>query len=147
MRRRLFNTVADAQSATPFFISEEGVGIWLGTDEESVLAGGQTVVITRDALHVPSLTRTGQPVPSIVRAEALKRAERLGLRERHTATGYWTLSETGALQEEAVIIVFGDATLDRHGLEALAHWLLVAADQDAVALEVEGRVWHLRREA
>jgi hypothetical protein len=147
MRRRLFDSLADAQSATSFFISEDGVGIWLGTDEESVLAGGQTVVIRRDALYVPTLTRTGQPVPSIVRAKALERAERLGLRERHAAIGYWTLSETGELQEESVDIVLSREPVDRAALEHLAVWLLEAAEQDAVAYEVSGRVEHVRRDA
>ncbi len=36
-----------------------------------------------------------------IRAEALDRATRLGLRERHAAIGYWTLSDSGIVQEEA----------------------------------------------
>ncbi len=144
MRRILFDSIQTAHAASPYFIAEDGVGIWLGTDDEGLLAAGRSIEVVRDALHVPSLKRTGQPVSLAVRAEALGLAERIGLRQRHAATGYWTLSETGELQTESVVIVFSPTPVERQRLEALATWLLRAADQDAVAIEIAGVVVHVK---
>ncbi|HRE30232.1 MAG TPA: hypothetical protein PK954_26560 [Anaerolineales bacterium] len=147
MRRIFFDSLDDARAVSPFFIAEEGVGIWLGTDDEELLVGRRTLALARDALHVPSLTRAGQPISLAVRNAALERAERLGLRERHAAIGYWTLSDTRELQEEPVDIVFSREGVDPVELQHLAAWLLVAAEQDAVAFELSGRVVHVRRAA
>ena len=143
MHRILFDTWEQARAASPFFISEDGVGIWL--DDATGALGGHRIDVVRDALHVPSVTRTGEPLSSAIRAEALDRATRLGLREQHAAIGYWTLSDSGIVQEEAVIIVFSATAVDRLRLRALADWLLVAGEQDAVAIEVAGRVEQVRR--
>ncbi len=143
MRRILFDTWEQARAASPFFIAEDGVGIWL--DDASGALAGRRIDVVRDALHVPSVTRSGQPLSLAVRAEALGQAARLGLRDQHAAIGYWTLSDSGIVQEEAVVIVFSATAVDRVRLRALADWLLVAGDQDAVAIEVAGRVEQISR--
>ncbi len=145
MRRLIFDTLEQARAISPYFIAEAGLGIWLGTDDEVLLAAGHVIELERDALHVPSLTRAGAPVALAVRAEAIGLAERIGLRDRHVARGYWTLSGTGQLQEEAVIIAYSAAAIEAARLMGLAEWLLIAADQDAVAFEVRGRVRHVER--
>lgn len=140
MKRVVFDSIQAAHAVSPYFIDEDGFGIWLGTDDAAQLAAGSVVEVVRDALHVPSVTRTGVPLSIAVRAEAIGLAGRIGLRERHTATGYWTLSDSGELQTESVLIVFSSTSVSAEGLHKVAAWLLERADQDAVAIEVRGRV-------
>ncbi|MFN8458019.1 MAG: hypothetical protein U0401_25765 [Anaerolineae bacterium] len=44
--RILFPSIAIARERTPFFIDEEGVGVWLSTDDPALL-DGMTVIPTR----------------------------------------------------------------------------------------------------
>ncbi len=145
MKRVIFDSIQAAHAVSPHFIDEAGLGIWLGSDDPAQLQAGQAVDVVRDALHVPSVTRTGVPLSIAVRAEAIGLAGRIGLHERHTATGYWTLSHSGELQTESVLIVFSSTAVNAEGLQKVAAWLLERADQDAVAIEVRGRVRVVKR--
>lgn len=145
MKRVIFDTTASARAVSPYFIDEEGLGVWLGTEDPAQLAAGKVVEVVRDAIHVPSVTRAGTPLSIAVRAEAIGLAGRIGLRERHTATGYWTLSHNSELQTEHVLIVYSLAAVNADGLQKVAAWLLEHADQDAVAIEVRGKVRVVKR--
>ena len=140
MKRVIFDSIQSARATSPYFIDEEGLGIWLGTDDPAQLAAGRAIEVVRDALHVPSVTRTGAPLSIAVRAEAIGLAGRIGLRGRHLATGYWTLSHNGELQTEPVLIVFSTTAVNADSLRQVALWLLERGDQDAVAIELRGRV-------
>lgn len=143
MARVIFPTIEAARAASPFFIDEHGVGIWLETADPTQLTLGRAIDVVREAIHLPTLTRGGNPVPPKVQTEALARARELGLSEQHPAEGYWTLSTPGDLQHERVTIAFSLVPIAPAPVRALARWLLQAADQDAVAIEVGGRVEHI----
>ncbi len=143
MARVIFPSIAAARAASPFFIDEHGVGVWLETADPVQLTLGRAINVVREAIHLPTLTKAGSPVPRQVQTEALARARGLGVLEQHPAEGYWTLSTTGDLQHELVTIAFSLVPIAPAPVRALARWLLQAADQDAVAIEVGGRVEHI----
>ena len=141
--RIIFPSIEAAKRQTPYFIDEEGVGIWLSTSDAHLLTQTSIVSLMRDAIHIPSVTKTGQILADSLIAKFVQRANAIGLSRVNKAVGYWTLSETGQLQAEAVKIAFSMASCDRQKLEALAHFILVRANQDAVAWEAGGEVKHL----
>lgn len=144
--RVLFPTLEIAHQHTPFFIEEEGLGIWLSTDAPALLTQFPPVFFTRDGIHLPSLDKHGTPLPDTLRQQFIIHAEALGLTQTHPARGYWTLSETGELQDEDVIIAFSETSVDREKLLALAQLVLEKGNQDAVAYEVAGAVLHYKGE-
>ncbi len=141
--RIIFPSIEAAKQQTPYFIDEEGVGIWLSTSDTQLLTQSSLVSIIRDAIHIPSVEKTGQILTDSLIAEFVQRANAVGLNRVNKAVGYWTLSETGELQAEAVKIAFSLTPCDRQKLEALAHFILARANQDAVAWEEAGEVKHL----
>lgn len=143
--RILFPTIAIAHHHTPFFIEEKGLGIWLSTDAPALLTQFLPVYFTRDGIHLPSVDKHGNPLPDTLRQQFLTRAAHLGLTQTHPARGYWTLSETGELQDEDVIIAFSETPIDHPELLALAQFVLETGNQDAVAYEVRGEVLHIRK--
>ena len=72
-------------------------------------------------------------------------ARRIGLSSANEARGYWTLSGSGELQAEAVIIAFSNGSVNPDALRTLANTILQQANQDAVAYEIDGAVKILHR--
>ena len=146
--RILFKSVEEAQRHTPFFIYEEGMGIWLSTSDARLLANAEVIFVARDAIHIPSVEKTGKALSRSLIDVFVDQARAIGLNEVRRARGYWTLSETGALQSEDVLIAFSTAQAapsDRSRLIELAHLILRRANQDAVAWEAGGVVKHVRQ--
>jgi hypothetical protein len=143
--RILFPSIAAAQARTPFFIDEEGVGVWLSTDDPALIEGMTIIPTRRDAMHLPSVEKTGQAIPKKLLTEFIHRAQAIGLTDFRPARGYWTLSETGDLQAEEVLIACSDQPVGHTHLLELARFILEVGNQDAVAWEEAGQVEHLRR--
>lgn len=141
--RILFTSIAAAQERTPFFIDEEGVGVWLSTDNPTLIAGMTVITTHRDAIHLPSVEKNGLPLAPGLVAEFVRRAKAIGLTDLRPARGYWTLSETGELQAEEVLIACSDRPVGHAHLLELARFILAAGNQDAVAWEEGGQVRHL----
>ena len=133
--------------ASPFFIDEQGIGAWLSTDNERLLAKGKVILSTRNAIHIPSLEKNGRQISAALIETLSQQALDIGLDNIHTATGYWTLSETGELQTEQVLIAFTEEAIDPEKLRQLAAAIVYTANQDAVAIEVSGRVEQRRKSA
>lgn len=142
--RILFPSIAAAQERTPFFIDEEGVGVWLSTDDPALLDGIAVIHTSRDALHLPSVEKNGRPLAPGLIAEFISRAKAIGLTDLRPARGYWTLSETGELQAEEVLIACSNRPVGHTQLLELAHFILAVGNQDAVAWEEAGQVRHLQ---
>jgi len=138
--RVVFSSISEAGASTPFFIDEEGMGPWLSTANPEILARGTVVMIARDALHLPTLQQDGHPISLELRSEIEARAAAIGLTQSHHAVGYWTLSESGELQKENVTIVISSQPVDRMSLRELAEFIIREANQDAVAIEISGKV-------
>ena len=145
--RVIFETIEEALEASPFFIDEQGVGIWLSTDDERLLAKGKVILSTRNAIHIPSLEKNGRQIPVALIETLSQQAQSIGLDNVHMATGYWTLSETSEMQSEQVLIAFTEEAIDPEKLRRLAVEIIHAANQDAVAIEVSGRVEQMRKSA
>lgn len=138
--RVVFESVVEALEASPFFIDEQGIGAWLSTDDQRLLEKGKVILSTRNAIHIPSLEKNGRQIPAVLIETLSQQAQSIGLDKTHTATGYWTLSETGERQTEQVLIAFTEEAVDPEKLRRLAAEIVRAANQDAVAIEVSGRV-------
>ena len=69
-----------------------------------------------------------------------QRAASIGLRQVRNATGYWTLISSGILQKEDVKIAFSHNRIDLAALRRLAREIILCTNQEAVAIEVQGRV-------
>ena len=145
--RVVFETVEEALEASPFFIDEQSIGAWLSTDAEHLLAKGKVILSTRNAIHIPSLEKNGRQITPALIETLSQQAQSIGMDNVHTATGYWTLSETGEMQKEQVLIAFTEEAVDPEKLRQLATEIIRAANQDAVAIEVSGRVEQLRESA
>lgn len=141
--RILFPSIVAAQERTPFFIDEEGVGVWLSTDDPALLDGMAVIHTSRDAVHLPSVEKTGQAISHGLVTEFIRRAKAIGLTNLRPARGYWTLSETGELQAEEVLIACSNQPVGHTQLLELARFILAAGNQDAVAWEERGQVRHL----
>lgn len=138
--RVVFSSISEARTSTPFFIDEEGVGPWLSTDNPEILSRGTVLLIDRDALHIPTLQQDGHPIPLELRSEIEARATAIGLTQIHHAIGYWTLSESGEQQQENVTIAISSQPIEQVSLRELAKFIIRAANQDAVAIEISGKV-------
>jgi hypothetical protein len=132
--------VAEALQATPFFIDEEGVGPWLNTADRALLGRGKVVMSARNAIHIPSLEQSGRKIRPEVIEEICRQAASIGLKQMRRATGYWTLSGSGELQSEQVLIAFSQQNIAPKLMRRLASDIIKMANQDAVAIEVSGRV-------
>lgn len=143
--RILFPSIAAAQERTPFFIDEEGVGVWLSTDDPALLDGMAVIHTSRDAVHLPSVEKTGRAISRRLLTEFIRRAQAIGLTDFRPARGYWTLSETGELQAEEVLIACSDQPVGHTHLLELARFILGAGNQDAVAWEEAGQVRNLKQ--
>lgn len=138
--RFLFDSIETARRHSPFFIEEDGLGIWLFSDRTDLPDDLPRLAIGRDAIHLPSVEKSGAPLPDDLILSFLSAARALGLSKTHRARGYWTLSDSGELQDEDVLIAFSDTPVDPNALHTLAVRVLETGKQDAVAYEVGGRV-------
>jgi len=138
--RILFPSVKEAHRHTPFFIDEDGLGIWLSTDRTDLPPGLPVIYLSRNAVHIPSVDQAGRPLPDVLIASFLESARRIGLNETHAARGYWTLSGSGRLQVEHVWIASGSEGVKPADIHALALDILQRGNQDAVACEIAGDV-------
>ncbi|MBK8656493.1 MAG: hypothetical protein IPN20_21855 [Haliscomenobacter sp.] len=142
--RVVFADLAAAFAAGPFFIDEEGVGCWLGTDDPGLWTKGEVHSSERYALHLPTVDQHGRALPDEMVARFRQEAGNIGLHRCSKATGYWTLSGTGEVQQERVWILHSETAISEIKLRQLALRILNTCDQDAVAIEWEGRVAVLR---
>lgn len=138
--RIVFPSIQAALNASPYFIEEEQVGPWLSSADHELQALGMTFNTSRNAVHIPSVEQTGAMLPKSMIADICQRAASIGLTHISNASGYWTLASTGALQKESVKIAFSDDFIDPDVLRDLAREIIVAANQEAVAVEISGRV-------
>jgi len=138
--RIVFPSIEAAYKASPFFIVEEGVGPWLSSRDEKVYSLGTVIVISRNAIHIPSLEKTGVRIPDSTITDFCQRAASIGLSQVRNATGYWTLASSGILQSEEVQIAFSHDKTDLDALRRLAKEIILATNQEAVAIEIFGRV-------
>ncbi len=141
-QRLVFNSITQAKKITPFFIDEVGLGIWLYTADPALLAQGRVISVVREAIHLPSVAQNGQPIAPALQAEFIRRAQAIGLRQLSQATGYWTLAATGELQTEAVIIAHSPTPVDPNDLLELAEFIRHEGQQEAIAWEQRGVVYH-----
>lgn len=138
--RVLFESVEAAHLHSPYFIDEDGIGIWLSTDRDDLPPQLPVVHLARDAVHIPSVDQNGRPLAGGLIDSFLAAARQIGLTGKHAARGYWTLSSTGALQIETVWIVFSPDPVDPDRLHALVNDIYTRGNQDAVAYEIRGTV-------
>ena len=118
---------------------EPETGWWTQSDDCKVHQSGIAFEDDRDAAYIPTLQKSGVPVPSEVVAEAKRRATELGLDRITCASGMWILSETGEPQVETIWIAYGRLS-DRTGLKKLASYIRQEANQDCVAWEEGGKL-------
>ncbi len=96
----------------------------------------------RDALFIPTLQKTGEPVETKHVQNLRARARQLGFSNETPASGMWVLSETGEVQIEYIWILWGKgiASKVRKNLAGLAEEIKKFTNQDAVAYELDGRL-------
>lgn len=138
--RVVFPGPASARAATPFFIDETGVGSWLSTGDPNILTRGAIRRSKRFALHLPTTDREGNPLVDYILAAFMLEAQRIGLDQRNHATAYRTLPDTGAWRQKDIWILYSENEIPEEPLRQLARRVLEAGDQDAVTIEVRGRV-------
>jgi len=138
--RIIFPSIQVALKASPFFIDEDQVGPWLSSSDEKLFAFGKVIASTRNAIHIPSLERTGEVIEERLIANFCREAAALGLVQIRKATGYWTLAFSGKVQKEKVKIAFTDDAVDPEALRGLALDIIMLTNQEAVAIEVAGAV-------
>ena len=135
----IFPNQPAALRATPFFVEEAGLGCWVQSEDDALLIQGERRLSYRYALHIPSQTRGHAPLLPEQIAAFEAAAYSIGLNDISQATGFWTL-ENGVLQEEPLRIAWSEEQVDAEALRALARRVLLESDQEAVAIEVAGRV-------
>lgn len=138
--RIIFPSIQVALKASPFFIDEEQVGPWLSSSNQELYAFGTVIDSTRNAIHIPSLEQTGVVIPEAVIADYCQQAAAIGLTQLSDAVGYWTLAASGVVQKEKVKIAFSEWLVDLEALRHLAQEIILATNQEAVAIEVAGKV-------
>lgn len=138
--RIVFQSIETAQRASPFFIDEEGVGPWLSSADRDLHSLGTVFTSSRNAIHIPSLERTGAAIPEPIIMDICQQAASIGLTRLADATGYWTLESSGILQKENVKIAFSEEAINPEAIRHLAGIIILKANQEAVAIEINGLV-------
>jgi len=123
---------------------EPEVGWWTYSAEEipeigEIFEGNEG---KRDALYIPTLQKTGEPVATEHVQRLRKQAKSLGFSNETPASGMWILSETGEVQIEYIWILWGKgiASKVRKNLAGLAEEIKTTTNQDAVAYELNGQL-------
>lgn len=133
----LCNNPFEAVKATGGATFEPGIGWWTQaeTKDDSV---GRSFEDLRDAIYIPTLQKTGEPVATAT-IELLKtQARKIGLHTLTIAAGMWILSTTGEVQSETIWIAYGEQVDGQSQLAELASAIKTQANQDAVAWEQGG---------
>ena len=138
--RIIFPSIEVARQASPFFIDEEEVGPWLSSSDQNLWSKGTVQMSSRNAIHIPSLEPTGEKIPADIIERFCQRAATLGLDQMRLATGYWTLASTGELQVEEIRIVYSEKAFSPIILYQLADEIIRITSQEAIAIEISGRV-------
>jgi len=118
---------------------ENGWWTFLSTPLDGI--GSETEEV-RDALYIPTLQKTGEPVA----AEQIKglkaQARELGFINETAASGMWVLSESGEVQIEYVWIFWAQKVSEavRQSLPELAEKIKKLTNQDSVAYELGGKL-------
>lgn len=123
---------------------EPGTGWWSQASEKSHQQFGNPFRSERDAIYIPTLQKTGQPVDETVVSSLKIQAAALGLTSITQAAGMWVLSDTGEVQTETIWIAYSAtpiAASKRPALRALAETTKILANQDEVAREEAGRLF------
>lgn len=139
--RNPFSAVAETGGAT----FEPSLGWWSQAGDESHLRHGSAFVSHRDALYIPTIQKSGEPVDAGIVDYLKGRAHELGLDRLTQAAGIWVLSKTGEVQAETVWIAYAGngetaPSVCREKLAELAVVVKNAANQDAVAWEEDGEL-------
>ncbi len=129
-----------AVKATGGATFEPGLGWWSQAGDESHLRHGSVFASHRDALYIPTIQKSGEPVDEGIVQYLKQRARELGLDRLTQAAGIWVLSTTGEIQAETIWIAYGDRMVDREKLAELAAVVKNAANQDSVAWEEYGEL-------
>lgn len=129
-----------AVKATGGSTFEPALGWWTQAGNDEHLQFGSAFPSRRDALYIPTIQKSGQPVDEGIIQYLKQRARELGLDRLTQAAGIWVLSITGEIQAETVWIAYGDHAVDREKLAELAAAVKNAANQDAVAWEEDGEL-------
>jgi len=138
--RIVFQSIEIAHKASPFFIDEEGLGPWLSSADLDLHSLGTVFTTSRNAIHIPSLERTGAAIPESVIMDICQQAASIGLTRLVNATGYWTLESSGILQKESIKIALSDDVINPDFIRRLAKEIILTTNQEAVAIEIQGRV-------
>lgn len=115
---------------------------WWTYSADSIPEIGKEFKDLRDALYIPTLQKTGEPVATEHVQGLRTRAKSLGFINETPASGMWVLSETGEVQIEYVWILWGNGLTSkvRKSLSSLAEEIKILTNQDAVAYELGGRL-------
>ncbi len=136
-----FTAVRETGGAT----FEPALGWWTQAGSREHIALGSAFASHRDALYIPTLQKTGEPVDFGIVQYLKGRARDLGLDRITQAAGIWVLSETGEVQAETVWIAYASNSkasraVDHEKLAEMATVVKNAANQDAVAWEEDGEL-------
>ena len=101
---------------------------------------GMPFVGQRDAIYIPTLQKSGEPVSEETVANLKGRATQLGLTNITRAAGMWVLSITNEVQSETIWIAYGDQASSDEDLASLAADIQRDANQDCVAFERRGEL-------
>ncbi len=120
---------------------EPEIGWWTySTEELSEL--GKNFQGGRDALYIPTLQKTGEPVATEHVQKLREHANSLGFSNETPASGMWVLSETGEVQIEYIWIIWTTRASQnvRARISNLAKKIKELTNQDAVAYELDGEL-------
>lgn len=120
---------------------ETEVGWWTYSDRPRLEIGKQFDG-ERDAMYIPTLQKTGEPVSEADIVRFKTRAKELGFTELTGAAGMWILSTTGEAQVEHVWIAWVKKISEevRAIMPKLAEEIKNATNQDCVAWENGGKI-------
>lgn len=92
----------------------------------------------RDAIYIPTIQKSGEPVAEATVLALKERAQNIGMTNIIRATGMWVLSTTGEVQSETIWIAYGNQATSQENLAKLASDIQSEANQDCVAFEQSG---------
>lgn len=133
----------EAAATTGGCTFEVEVGWWTCSNQPEVHSGlGKLFDGERDALYIPTLQKTGEPVDEADIIRFKERAKELGFTELSAASGMWILSETNEAQVEYIWICWTRKVSDkvRAEMSALAEEIKQVTNQDCVAWENGGQL-------
>ncbi len=118
---------------------EPDMGWWTQISGPTQERFGRALNDSRDALYIPTLQKTGEPVDVAIVEFFKQQAAKIGLLDLVCASGMWVLSTTGDVQTETIWIARGKCgDLDR--MRELTYNIKIFANQDCVAWEENGEM-------